>query len=73
MIRSIIELQAWLRHHNIDPGEVLVTIEFPGPDTAARVSRHLLKDAGVGFPTLIDGPAQARRICGIDVKITARV
>jgi hypothetical protein len=70
MIKSIIELQHWLRSHNLDPSTVKVTFEFEGPDAAARASRHLQDDSG-RWPSCAVSE-RCERIAGIDVKIVGR-
>lgn len=73
MLKSMMELRAWLRYHNLDTSEVTVTIEFGGPDQAARASRHLLHEIGLNGSALgLTYPKAVERICDLGFKITGR-
>jgi hypothetical protein len=68
MITAVLHLRNWLRQHHIDPSEVSLTIEFAGPDTAARAHRHACLEAGIEDYT----SGALERIADIPVKIVGR-
>lgn len=69
MINAILHLRNWLSQNHIHPSDVTcVTIEFAGPDTAARAHRIVCREAGIEDYT----SGALERIADIPVKIVGR-